>query len=141
VDIARGTTGFTQPSTAEPLPSPAECLALVAGIGEGQVLLDIVRGSHALPEFTPAGESRWLAGVPATLALAESAGASIETLALGATDLAVIGPGTVYRLRVPEGMTGLVALATPNRQTPLRFLRGEGGAVTLRHASGATLVL
>ena len=33
----------------------------------------------------------------------------------------------------------LVALASPNRQTPLRFLRGEGGEVTLRHASGATL--
>ncbi|TCZ56590.1 hypothetical protein [Roseicella aquatilis] len=141
VELARGTTGFVQPSTAEPLPSPAECLALVAGIGEGRLLLDIIRDSHALPEFTPAGESRWLAGVPATVALAGAAGASVETLALGETDLAVIGPGTVYRLRVPEGMTGLLALATPNRQTPLRFLRGEGGEVTLRHESGASLVL
>lgn len=141
VEVARGNTGFAQPSTAEPLPSPAECLALVAGIGEGRVLLDIVRDSHALPEFTAAGESRWLAGALATVALAEAAGASIDTLALGETDLAIIAAGTVYRIRVPEGMTGLVALATPNRQTPLRFLRGEGGEVTLRHASGATLAL
>ena len=141
VELARGTTGFTQPSTTEPLPSPTECAAVVVGLGEGRLLLDIVRDSHALPEFTAGGEFRWLAGSAATLSLATTAAASIETLALGACDLAVIAPGTLYRLRVPEGMTALVALATPNRQTPLRFLRGEGGEVTLRHGSGATLAL
>jgi hypothetical protein len=141
VELARGTTAFTQPSTVEPLPSPTECAAMIAGIGEGRLLLDIVRDSHALPEFTPGGESRWLAGSAASLSLASAAAASIETLPLGECDLAIIAPGTVYRLRVPEGMTALVALASPNRQTPLRFLHGEGGEVTLRHASGATLAV
>ncbi|WP_431269851.1 hypothetical protein [Dankookia sp. P2] len=93
------------------------------------------------PNLTPGGESRWLAGSEASLTLASAAAASIETLALGACDLAIIAPGTVYRLRVPAGMTALVALASPNRQTPLRFLRGDGGEVTLRHASGATLTV
>ncbi|MFC7476950.1 hypothetical protein ACFQS7_21465 [Dankookia sp. GCM10030260] len=141
VELARGITGFAQPSTAEPLPSPTECAAVIVGIGEGRLLLDIVRDSHALPEFTSGGESRWLTGSAATLSLATTAAASIETVTLGAADLAVVAPGTVYRLRVPEGMTALVALASPNRQTPLRFLRGEGGEVTLRHASGATLAV
>jgi hypothetical protein len=141
VELARGITPFAQPSTAEPLPSPTECAAIIAGIGEGRLLLDIVRDSHALPEFTAEGESRWLAGSAASLSLATAAAASIETVSLGATDLVVVAPGTVYRLRVPEGMTALVALASPNRQTPLRFLRGEGGEVTLRHASGATLAV
>lgn len=141
VELARGTTGFAQPSTAEPLPSPTECAAVIAGVGEGRMLLDVVRDSHALPEFTPAGESRWLAGGAATLAMATSAAASLDTVALGETDLAVIAPGTLYRLRVPEGMTALVALATPNRQTPLRFLTGEAGDFTLRHHSGAVLAL
>jgi hypothetical protein len=140
VVLARGTLPFAQPSTAEPLPSPTECAALVCGTGEGRLLLDIVRDSHALAEFTPDGESRWLAGGAATLALATAAAASVETLALGECDLALIAPGTLYRLRVPEGMTGLVALATPNRQTPLRFLAG-GGEQTLRHGSGASLVV
>ncbi|MCB4821014.1 hypothetical protein [Roseicella aerolata] len=140
-ELMRGTTRFAQPSTAEPLPAPTECAALVTGIGEGQLLLDIVRDSHALPEFTPDGESRWLARGGATLALATAAAASTETIGLGADDLAVIGPGTLYRLRVPEGMTALVALATPNRQTPLRFLTGESGDFTIRHGSGAVLSL
>ncbi|MBK1658268.1 hypothetical protein [Paracraurococcus ruber] len=140
-ELARGVTGFAQPSTAEPLPSPTECAALVAPVGEGRLLLDIVRDSHALPEFTPAGESRWLAGSAASLALASAAGASLDTVLLGETDLAVIAPGTLYRLRVPQGMTALVALAVPNRQTPLRFLTGEFGDFTLRHHSGAVLAM
>jgi len=140
VELVRGNTAFSQPSTAEPLPSPTECAALVQGVGEGSLLLDIVRDSHALPEFTPAVESRWLAGAAASLPLATAAAASLETLTLGAAETAIIAPGTLYRMRVPEGMTALVALATPNRQTPLRFLSG-GGEVTLRHASGAVLAL
>ncbi|MDO9708296.1 hypothetical protein [Paracraurococcus lichenis] len=140
-ELARGTTDFAQPSTAEPLPSPTECAAIVMGIGEGRLMLDVVRDSHALPEFTTDGVSRWLAGGVATLALATATAASLDTELLGMTDMAVIAPGTLYRLRVPAGMTAVVALATPNRQTPLRFLTGEFGDFTLRHPSGAVLSL
>ncbi len=51
-------TALAQPSAGNPSPSPAECLAIVVSLGEG-VVVDAVRDSHRLPEFTPLGVSRW----------------------------------------------------------------------------------
>jgi hypothetical protein len=131
--------GFLQASTAEALPSPAECLLLVAVTG-GSVLLDVVRGSHALPEFTTDGRSRWLTASPdATGQLAIAHGLSVDQVELSPTDLAIIGPGTLHRLRMSEGATGLRAWVLPRRVTPARFLAGKSGTFTLRHATGAML--
>jgi hypothetical protein len=131
----RGTTDFAQASTAEALASPAECLALVAG----PVALDIVRGSHHLPEFSADGRSRYLAG-GAALDAARLAGASVETIEVGARDLVLLGAGTVFRLRAERKQTGLTALIAPRRVTPLRILaEPQRAPVMLRHPSGAAL--
>lgn len=143
--------GFVQASTAERLPSPAECLLLVLGIaatpGQG-LLLDIVRGSHELPEFTAHGRSRWLAEPlvdrePAGRELAREFGASVETLEIGPQDLVLLGPGTLHRLRTPpRGSTALRAWCLPQRISPMRRLTDDdaNGAV-IRHHSGAILAL
>ncbi|HEV7264996.1 MAG TPA: hypothetical protein VGN83_08780 [Falsiroseomonas sp.] len=131
--------GFQQPSTAEALPSPAECLLLVAAIG-GEVTLDIVRDSHALPEFTADGRSRWTANsaeAPLDLALAQ--GLSIEQVELSPADIAIVGPGTLHRLRVEGEATALRAWVLPRRVTPARFLGGTAGTFSLRHPTGAML--
>jgi len=131
--------GFLQPSTAEALPSPAECLVLATPIG-GALTLDVVRGSHALPEFTADGRSRWIhAGIGAAQELALSQGLSVEQAEVMPGDLAIIGPGTLHRLRVAEGAAALRAWILPRRVTPTRFLTGEGGTFSLRHATGAVL--
>jgi hypothetical protein len=129
---------FAQASAAEALPSPAECLAVLACAGRDAFLLDVVRGSHALPEFTPDGRSRWLqAGAGAAVELAVAHGASVETVEVGPQDLALVGPGTLHRVRTPGEAVALTALVAPSRVTPLRVLSGSGGGFTVRHHSGA----
>jgi hypothetical protein len=138
----RGTEpSFGQASTAEALPSPAECLALVAcGRGSAGLTLDVVRGSHTLPEFTSDGRSRWItAGAGAGIEIAIAQGASVDQVELGPLDLAILGPGTQHRLRVAEEGVGLRAWVTPRRVTPVRFLAGEGGNFALRLPTGAAL--
>ncbi|WP_270934833.1 hypothetical protein [Falsiroseomonas oryzae] len=130
--------GFRQGSTAEELPSPAECLVMVAAAG-GEVALDIVRDSHALPEFTPDGRSRWLAAPDAALELAVEQGLSLDHVELSPTDVAIVGPGTLHRLRAEGGATALRAWVLPRRVTPSRFLVGNAGTFALRHPTGAML--
>lgn len=132
---------FGQPSTVEGLPSPAECLAVVLGAGEDGVEIDVVRGSHTLPEFTADGRSRWIAGeASAAIAIAIAHGASVETARIGPCDLAIVGPGTLHRVRAPGGSAAVVTWIAPSRQTPLRVLRGSEGWFRVRHASGAALI-
>jgi hypothetical protein len=113
--------GFTQASTAEALPSPAECLAVVAVAG-GEAVVEVIRDSHRLPEFTAEGRSRWLHGGAATLDLAIAQGLSVERVALAPADLLILGPGTLHRLAVAEGAVALRAFVLPRRVTPLRLL-------------------
>ncbi|MGG5811726.1 hypothetical protein [Falsiroseomonas sp. CW058] len=129
---------FGQASTAEALPSPAECLALVAVAG-GDAVLDVVRDSHRLPEFTSEGRSRWIAPSPATLDMALAQGLSVDQVALTPADLVILGPGTLHRLRVVAGAVGLRAWVLPRRVTPARFLTGHAAALPLRHPTGAML--
>jgi hypothetical protein len=149
VDARQG--GFEQPSAAEALPSPAECLLLVFGLGArgaAPLRLDIVRGSHELPEFTAHGRSRWLAESPsdrepAALELAREFGASIETVEVGAGDVALLGPGVLHRLREPaKGVLALRAWCLPARISPTRMLMpGHDGGVQVAHPSGAMFAL
>jgi hypothetical protein len=130
---------FTQASAAESLPSPAECLAVVATAG-GEAVLDVIRGSHTLPEFTSEGRSRWL-GAPsdAVMHLAQAGGLSVESIELTPSDLVIVGPGTLHRLRAAPGATALRAWVLPRRVTPTRFLSGSAGLFSLRHPTGAML--
>ncbi|MES2713121.1 MAG: hypothetical protein V4653_16190, partial [Pseudomonadota bacterium] len=149
--VDRRRTGFEQPSAAEALPSPAECLLLVFGLAAeptAGLRLDIVRGSHELPEFTGHGRSRWLADTPAdrepaALELAREFGASVETIDVGPRDIALLGPGMLHRLRPPpEGVLALRAWCLPARISPTRMLMpGHDGGVQVAHPSGAMLAL
>lgn len=146
-----GEPGFVQPSAAEALPSPAECLLLVFPIAtqSGAALrLDIVRGSHELPEFTGHGRSRWLAESapdrePAAPELAREFGASVETIEIGARDIALLGPGMLHRMRAPpSGTIPLRVWCLPARISPTRMLMPDhGGGVQVTHESGAMLAL
>lgn len=148
--------GFVQASAAEALPSPAECLLLVIAIPADPnggaratgLRVDIVRGSHELPEFTAHGRSRWLAEAlpdrePAGLELAREVGASVETIDVGPLDIALLGPGLLHRLRKPEpGTVALRAWCLPARISPTRLLMpGHDGGIMIAHESGAMLAL
>jgi len=141
--LSRGSSGpFVQPSTVEALPSPAECVAVVACAGEEPAVVDLVRASHALPEFTGDGRSRWLvAGSGAGVELAASHALSVEHVDVGPLDLVLVGPGTLHRVRAPSGSTAVTAFCAPSRLSPLRFLSGEAGTFTVRHHSGALLAV
>lgn len=141
--LARGDgAGFAQPSTVEALPSPAECVAMIAGTGSDPVLMDVVRGSHQLPEFTSDGRSRWIvAGSGAGVEIAIGHALSVEHVEIGPLDLALVGPGTLHRLRTTEGTTAVTAYCAPSRLSPVRFVAGEVGNFTVRHHSGALLAV
>jgi hypothetical protein len=142
---------LAQPSSAERLPSPAECLLLVTCVGGSRtdgISIDIVSGSHELPEFTPHGRSRWLADPmrdrePAAVELAREFGASLETVEIGPQDVALLGPGTVHRVRAAEdGAAALCTWCVPSRISPTRFLeQPDAGSFVLRHRSGAMLAV
>lgn len=115
---AAETTALEQPSTAIASPSPAECLALVLPFGAG-VVLDILRDGHVLAEFTPDGVSRWAGGGRGAAAAIVAGNGLLDCHTLAPDRVAVLGPGTLYRLRCPPGNAALRLLCLPARLLPL----------------------
>ena len=137
--LAGSGTGFAQPSTGNPAPSPAECLALVVPFG-APVTLEVVRGSHCLPEFTPSGVSRWANGESAaSLELAAGHGL-LDSHALAAGSVAVIGPGTLYRVRFGAESQAAQILCVPVRQTPLDSANRASTSATIRPSGVRVLI-
>lgn len=136
--VVHGNGSFTQATGIEALPSPAECAALVFTLGDAKGWLDVVSGSHAMPEFMPDGTSRWSVGARLPPRLAETMGGSMEILALPPGQAYLLAPSALFRLRVGASETALAMLLTPARQTPLRFLKDE--MLSISHPSGALLV-
>ena len=128
---------FDQPSTAEDLPSPAECVLAMVPLGDGAgCTLDVVRGSHALPEFNAAGQSRWTTpGAAAVFAIA--AGASVDSLRIAPGEIGVVSAGTLCRLRAEGGGAALMIWCIPTRQTARRLLANGHRPFQVGHASGA----
>ena len=110
------TTDLAQPSTRNPSPSPAECVSLLAPSG-GSVALEVVRDSHRLAEFTASGASRWTDAAP--LSDQAESGGLLDRLLIAAGSVAVIGPGTVHRLRRTPGAAVVEVLCLPARGAPL----------------------
>jgi hypothetical protein len=138
VVLTRGEDGrFDQPSTAEDLPSPGECVLAVIPLGAGAgCLLDVVRGSHALAEFNAAGQSRWTTpGAAAVLALA--AGASVDSLRIGPGEIAVVSAGTLCRVQAEGEGAALLVWCIPTRQTTRRLLANGHRPFRVGHVSGA----
>jgi hypothetical protein len=142
VVLTRGEDGrFDQPSTAEDLPSPAECVLAVIPMGAGAgCLLDVVRGSHTLPEFNAAGQSRWTTpGAAAVFALA--AGASVDSLLIEPGEIGVVSAGTLCRLQADAEGAALLAWCIPTRQTARRVLATGQRPFQVRHESGAMVAV
>ncbi|MGQ4275124.1 hypothetical protein [Terrihabitans sp. B22-R8] len=135
VDDVTKVSPFGQPSATADLAAPNEVVALISAGGSGTILVDIIQDSQALPEFTVQGKSRWLENDISAIDLAIASGASIRTIDLGADDLMVVAPGTLYRLRVGSNGLALVCLATAARHSPLRA--SQSAEVTALHETGA----
>lgn len=132
---------FAQPSAIEALPSPGECVLMVSTAGDAPCELDIVVGSHEMPEFTADGRSRWVTkDAAAAVEIAISNGASIKTLELKKSEVAILAPGTIYRMRSGPTSKLISCLAIPMRQTPHYFLTRPGQQFRISNSSGAALV-
>lgn len=107
-------THFSQPSTANPSPSPGECIELVVSFADG-VSLDVIRDSHALPEFTVNGKSRWTADVTDAATAAASSAGLLDNISLPAGTAALVGPGTIYQIRSEAGAAALRLHVLPVR--------------------------
>lgn len=138
LDHMKQDTVFHQAAAVEPLPSPAESLLIYAGFPGPSTRLEIMRDSHELAEFGPAGSSRWTTdGAKELGLLAERQGLSIGEVEFSNLDLVIVGPGLVHRIIASDEAPIIRALALPRRVTPLKYLSGERAWVEATHVSGA----
>jgi len=133
-----GASELAQPSAGNPAPSPAECLALVLPLGP-DVVMDVVRDSHRLPEFTRNGVSRWASGAAVDEATLASALGLLERHRLPPGMVAVVGPGTLFRVHAAAGRAARM-LCLPVRQMPLA-LAADAGRRQFMRASGVQVWL
>lgn len=131
---------FSQLSTIEDLPSPAECLGLLFSREKKSVPVEIIRGSHHLPEFHPDGTSRWTHAAAERVAhLTASPTLPVESHMISRSSLLLVSPGLLYRIRAAAGSVVRVLLI-PSRTSLLRFhQKPPTGEIT--HDSGARIWL
>ncbi len=120
-----GESELGQPSAGNPSPFAAECLAVVVAF-DNSVVLDVVRNSHMLPEFTTAGVSRWISGSASNGVSLAAAGGMLDRVELEAGQVAVIGPGTLYRVKADEEDSAVLLLCLPQRGSPMALATGRG---------------
>jgi hypothetical protein len=88
-----------------------------------------------------AGQSRWLsAGAAAGIELALDGALAVQQVEVGPNDIALIGPGTLYRLHAPEGSAAMTTWCAPARVSPINVVAGKRGSFTVRHFSDAMLM-
>jgi hypothetical protein len=118
-DVLTASLPLAQASAETRSPSPAECLLLLAPLGDAPVMLDIIRASHTLPEFTAEGSSRWIAGAtPLSENMALLQTAMVERVDIMPGMVALVGAGTIYALHIEDGDV-LRARLVPSRSVPL----------------------
>jgi hypothetical protein len=116
--VGDGDMDFSQPSVRNPSPSPAECVEVIVPLGE-PVALDVVRDSHRLPEFTPLGVSRWASRAgSAGVSLAAGHGL-LDCKSLRPGQAAVVGPGSLFRIRMEGDSATVRILCLPCRGLPV----------------------
>lgn len=139
VTPCRGDTMLVQPSAESRLPSAAECLIVVTPAAERDIGIEIVRDSHKLPEFTPSGVSRWASSqVHAGIEIAAEQQGLMARYDLLAGATAIIGPGTIYRLRCGDGAEGVKMACIPCRAAPMA-LATDGSRTEIVRQSGVRL--
>ena len=136
VEVTRGNGGFQQAGAMAKLPNPAEALVFILALDKSEAWLDVVSGSHALPEFLADGTSRFAAPAAASINRARALASSLDTFRLRPGMACIMGPGTLFRLRCREAEAAFAVLLTPRRQTPLPMLEDDGPASQM-HVSGA----
>ena len=135
----RGDTALVQVSAESRLPSAAECLIVITTTAEHDIAVEIVRDSHKLPEFTPSGVSRWAnSQVHAGIEIAAEQQGLMARYDLRAGAAAIVGPGTIYRLRCGDGAEGVKMACIPCRATPMA-LATDGNRTEIVRQSGVRL--
>ncbi len=131
-EILHASQSIQQPSANTGLPSPSECLLLVTPAGERAATIDVVRGSHDLPEFMRDGRSRWVhqptlgaGGVD----LEQSAVLDSHEVKPGS--IAIIGPGVLHWLRCEPQESVLRLRVVPSHGVPARMAQDEGRERTI----------
>ena len=137
--VADAETDLAQPSAGNPSPSPAECLAVAVPLSEG-VVLDVVRDSHTLPEFTPGGASRWASGAARAGVEMAAENGLMDRHELAVGSVVVIGPGAMYRLRCGAGAKAAQMLCLPARLMPVALAADKTRRETVR-SSGVRVFL
>jgi hypothetical protein len=124
VPVGEEDTPLGQPSAEAALLSPNECLAVVAPLAAEPVEIDVVRGSHAFPEFTRDGLSRWTnAKVCEAAEMPASQHGLLDRFTVKPGTMAVIGPGLLYSVRGEKETRGLKLLIAAARGVPARFAK------------------
>ena len=132
--VEHSTARLTQPSAAAPSTSPAECVEVIVALGEG-VVLEVVRESHRLPEFSTSGRSRWTSGLADDVLDVVAVNGLLDREELAHGTAAIVGPGTIYRLRCEAGAAAARILCLPARGLPVALAIAEERTDTL-HDSG-----
>jgi hypothetical protein len=130
-----GDTALTQASTRNISPSPAECLEIIVPLGEG-VVLEVVRDSHKLPEFTPHGRSRWTDGQAKPLGTSSF----LDRYPLKEGNAVLLGPGTIYQIRCAFGCAAIQVACLPARGRSLAAI-GDGTRMEKERPSGVMLLV
>ncbi|MGD0109512.1 MAG: hypothetical protein ABSC06_36615 [Rhodopila sp.] len=133
--VSDGESAFSQPSAGNPSPSPAECIEVIVPFGDS-VVLDVVRDSHRLPEFTPHGVSRWASRTASDGVSLAADNGILDAKPLGSGKAAVVGSGTLFRVRLGVGSAAVRVLCLPRRGLPFAWAAEDGRGERVR-ASGA----
>jgi hypothetical protein len=120
VEWLTGDTALGQPSARNIAPSQAECVEIIMPFGSG-VVLEVVRDSHKLPEFTPHGVSRWVTAG----ATAVTVDGFLDRYELAAGTAVMVGAGTIYRLRCEAGAAAAQVTCLPARGMSAALGAGE----------------
>lgn len=113
---------FYQISGVEDLVSPAESIGLIIPTGRETAAVEVLRGSHRLPEFQPDGVSRWTHhGADRVAALGNSGLLPIDLFQVFPGSVAIVSPGLIHRKHPTLGATAKDLLVVPARQSLARF--------------------
>jgi hypothetical protein len=135
VEICMRDTPLVQPSAENRLPSPAECLALAIPAAGQDMAVEIVRDSHRLPEYTASGISRWESDqAHAGIELAAQSQGVITRYDVPVGAIAIIGPGTIYRLCCADGADALKLCCVPSRAMPMTLAIDGNRGETVRRS-------
>ncbi len=118
---SKNEVNFGQASSRSRSPSPAECIEVIIPVLE-TVTIDIVRDSHTLPEFNNLGISRWANSFSYDGTSNFEKHGLIDRHLLDVGNVAVMGPGTIYRLRCSSPAQAHRVQCLPERGTPLMLV-------------------